>query len=94
MKRIKLTLLSILIGMTFLCTISDVYGDTSPQVKTDVGITFIDGSPTSATPSSKRLLPLGEKMIPSIIFSGLALLALGRLIVYIRKKGILKHEKK
>lgn len=65
-----------------------------PQVKTDVGITFIDGSPTPVAPSSNRLLPLGEKMIPSIIFAGLALLALGRLIVYIRKKEILKHEKK
>lgn len=83
-----------MIGMICLGTICKVYGDTMPQVKTDVGITFIDGSPTPVAPSSNRLLPLGEQMILPVLCAGLALLALGGLIVYIRKKGILKHEKK
>ncbi|CEN27576.1 hypothetical protein GYN67_08700 [Lactococcus piscium] len=94
MKTIKLTLTSILIGMICLGAISKVYGDTMPPVKTDVGITFIDGPSTAVASSSDRLLPLGEQMIPTVLCAGLILLVLGALIVYIRKKGILKHETK
>lgn len=95
MKMIKISLITSLIGMICLGTISKVYGDTMPQVKTDVGITFIDGSPAPVAPSSNRLLPLNVQIVPIIfICAVLALLALGGLIVYIRKKGILRHEKK
>ena len=93
MKTIKLTLTSILIGMTVLGTTSKVSGDTKPQVKTDAGITFIEG-PTAVEPSINRLLPLGEQTIPSLICAGIILLVLVVLINYIRKKKEVKHETK
>ena len=86
MKIIKLALTSILIGLTVLGPISKVSGDTKPQVKTDAGITFIDGTATAVGPSSNRLLPLGEQTIPSLICAGMILLVLVVLIIYIRKK--------
>lgn len=94
MKTIKLTLTSILIGMTVLGTTSKVSGDTKPQVKTDAGITFIDGTATAVESSSNRLLPLGEQTIPSLICAGMILLVLVVLIIYIRKKREVKHETK
>lgn len=80
--------------MLLLGTISKVYGDTKEQVKTDVGITFIDDPSTSVTSANHHLMPLGAQSIPFLICAGLVLLALGGLLVYLRKKGILKHEKK
>ncbi|MCJ1978229.1 hypothetical protein [Pseudolactococcus paracarnosus] len=94
MKLIKISLSTSLIGMLLLGTISKVYGDTKEQVKTDVGITFIDGPTPPVEPSNNHLMPLGAHSIPFLICAGLALLALGGLLVYLRKKGILKHEKK
>lgn len=94
MKPIKLTLAPILIGMTLLGPISKVYGDTKDQVKTDANIAFIDGTTTPSTPTSNQLLPLGEETIPSFICAGLLLLVLVALILYIRKKGTLRYEKK
>ena len=92
MKTIKLTLTSILIGMTVLGTTSKVSGDTKPQVKTDTGITFIDETATPVGPSSNRLLPLGEQTISILICAGMILLVLVVLIVYIRTKREMKHE--
>ena len=94
MKKIKLTLAPILIGMTLLGPISRVYGDTKDQVKTDANITFIDRSTIAGSPASNQLLPLGEETIPSLICAGLILLVLVALILYIRKKGTLTYEKK
>ena len=94
MKTIKLTLAPILIGMILLRPIYKVYGDTKDQVKTDANITFIDRVTTAGSPAGNRLLPLGEETIPSLICAGLILLVLVALILYIRKKGILKHESK
>lgn len=94
MKTIKLTLAPILIGVTLLGSVSKVYGDTKPHVKTDANITFIDGTTTAGSPASNHLLPLGEQTIPKLICAGLILLVLVALICYIRKKGTLKYEKK
>lgn len=80
--------------MTLLGPISRVYGDTKDQVKTDANIVFIDGTTTAGSPTSNQLLPLGEKTIPSLVCAGLILLILVALILYIRKKGTLRYEKK
>lgn len=83
-----------LIGVILLGPISKVHGEVKAHVKTDADITFIDGTTTAGSPASNQLLPLGEETIPWLICAGLILLFLVALILYIRKKGTLRYEKK